>query len=163
MKNGYEIREDEIIIELNDGQVTVIDRADLPTVAAVDSVYAVWDKTTQSYYATCYINGTQVKLHRLIMQPPDDMHVDHINRNTLYNRRKNLRIVTPSVNMHNQRKRKDNTSGFKGVSYVKHCKKYRARIQINGKYVYLGMFNSAKQAAEAVEAVRGDYLKGVVM
>lgn len=95
------------------------------------------------------------------MQPPDDMHVDHINRNTLYNRRKNLRIVTPSVNMHNQRKRKDNTSGFKGVSYVKHCKKYRARIQINGKYVYLGMFNSAKQAAEAVEAVRGDYLKAL--
>lgn len=59
-------------------------------------------------------------LHRLILNPPDDLYVDHINGNTLDNRKCNLRIVTHSQNLENSKghKSKFNPSGYKGVTFL---------------------------------------------
>lgn len=57
-------------------------------------------------YARSTIKGKDVYLHRFIMNAPDDMHVDHINRCTLDNRRENLEILHYKENLKRRRKRK---------------------------------------------------------
>ena len=81
--------------------------------------------------------------------------VDHRNGDGLDNRRSNLRPATSSQNMHNQRLRTNNTSGVKGVYWSKAAKKWVARISVNYKRVYLGLFDDVEDAVEAyVKAAR---------
>lgn len=73
--------------------------------------------------------------------------VDHIDGNPLNNRINNLRDVSRSVNMQNQRKANiDNKTGCLGVTYREDCKKFQAQITINGKQTYLGVFETSEQA-----------------
>jgi len=74
-------------------------------------------------------------LHRLIMNPPANIQIDHKNLNKLDNRRCNLRICTHSQNGMNRGKQKNNTTGFKGINEDKRRKrkKYRARIGVDKK------------------------------
>lgn len=67
--------------------------------------------------------------------------IDHRDGNKLNNKFDNLRISSDSENMHNQGKRKNNTSGYKGVTYNKNAKKWSAQIKINWKTKYLGLFS----------------------
>jgi len=80
-----------------------------------------------------------IHIHRMIMNPPSDMYVDHINRNPLDNRKENLRICTKSQNNMNK-------SGIRGVSRFRD--KWRARIKINRKEFHLGIFNTYEEALE---------------
>jgi hypothetical protein len=79
--------------------------------------------------------STQLRLHRFIMDCPEGMCVDHINRNTLDNRRDNLRICSKQDNTRNSSKSKINTSGFKGVSWHSRDKKWRAEVKVNNKKI----------------------------
>jgi hypothetical protein len=87
-------------------------------------------------------------LARVLFGEPDDMEIDHINTNPLDNRRENLRIATHRQNCKNKNKYKNNTSGFKGVSFDKKEQKFRARISIDGKRKFLGYFATAEAAHE---------------
>ena len=75
------------------------------------------------------------------------MTVDHINRNKLDNRRCNLRVASNSQNCRNREKGKNNTSGYKGVSYKKKNKKFAARITVDGRMHNLGLFKTAEEAS----------------
>lgn len=88
-----------------------------------------------------------VRMHRLVMNCPDDMDVDHIFHNEYDNRKEFLRIVTESQNEMNQKIRINNTSGVPGVSLVKN--KWRARIRINNKDIHLGYFINKEDAIQA--------------
>jgi hypothetical protein len=83
-----------------------------------------------------------------IMKPRKGLVVDHINHNTLDNRKENLRNVTQSQNIRNCIPRKS-ASGFRGVSIINN--KFRAQIRVNLKMVYLGLFINPKDAANAYE------------
>ena len=74
---------------------------------------------------------------------------DHINRNILDNRRKNLRLATRSENLMNRPPPKNNSSGYKGVAFNKKEKKFRAKIRFNNKSYELGSFKTAREAALA--------------
>lgn len=78
-----------------------------------------WNIDNEGYVTrTEYLGEGRYKkrrLHREIMNAPDDMEVDHINGNPLDNRRCNLRICTPRENSWNRGIRSDNTTGYKGV------------------------------------------------
>lgn len=87
----------------------------------------------------------------------DREEVDHVDTNPLNNRRENLRLATPTQNNANQNRRRDNTSGFKGVSYSKNAKKWMATIQIKGQRKHIGYFATAEQAYEAYCKVAKEY------
>jgi hypothetical protein len=73
--------------------------------------------------------------------------VDHINRNGLDNRRENLRLATRSQNMANKTVYLTNKLGVKGV-YLRN-NRYRAQIQVEGRKIMLGTFDTLDEAREA--------------
>lgn len=93
-------------------------------------------------------NNKNIKMHRVIMKTPDGVKTDHMDRNGLNNQKSNLRICTDSENAWNRKKRIDNISGFKGVSYHRKTNKWQARIMINGTDFYLGLFTTKLKAYE---------------
>lgn len=119
---------------------------------------AAWDRTRNRYYV---MRGNGHKdssgyrgrffLHRELLGLPrgDKRQGDHENLNTFDNRRRNLRIATPSQNSMNRRMRKDNKTGFKGVTFHKRLKKYQSNIRINGILVHLGYFDRPEPAHAA--------------
>ncbi|MEN6578328.1 MAG: HNH endonuclease [Phycisphaerales bacterium] len=101
-------------------------------------------------YACRRENGKTIYMHRQIMQPPEGMCVDHIEGFTLDNRRANLRICTPAENMRNRRGNCGRDLP-KGVTYQRHCNKYRAGIAIDGKPMHIGYYDDPIEAAKAYD------------
>ena len=101
--------------------------------------------------AHIYKNGkrTSLYMHRLIMNVPDGTEIDHIDGDGLDNRKKNLRFATRQQNAFNQPLNSFNTSGFKGVGWVKARKRWRAILCLNGRDIYLGIFKDKFDAARA--------------
>ena len=100
-------------------------------------------------------------LHRMIMDCPEDMVIDHINHDKLNNCRSNLRIVTNQQNQMNKGKQKTNKSGVIGVDWYKRCEKWRAEIRFNNKKIHLGYFDDFEEASrvrkEAEKKYYGEY------
>ena len=106
-----------------------------------------------------YKNGIKKPflIHRLVglafLENPDNKQmIDHIDNNPANNNIKNLRWATSKNNSANRGKPTNNTTGFKGVCFDKHAKKYKANIMINGKKKHLGLFKSTEDASQAYEA-----------
>lgn len=101
--------------------------------------------------AQASINNKTVLMHRLIMNAPKGMQVDHINMDTLDNQRSNLRICTNAQNTCNQKGKSSRLSQYKGVSWHKKNKKWIAAITKNGQSFYLGSFESEIAAARTYD------------
>jgi len=97
------------------------------------------------------------RLHRIIMGDPEDLVVDHINRNPLDNRRENLRIVTKQENSMNLSMSKRNKSGITGVCWHKGSGKWVARISYKYKHIFLGSFEKLEDARKAREDAEEEY------
>ena len=89
----------------------------------------------------------RLAMERVILKVPPWMHIDHINGNTLDNRKCNLRWATNSQNMMN-RQTVWGVSKYLGVAKARGGK-WKAAIKGNGKYVYLGIFEKEIDAAKA--------------
>lgn len=142
---------DIAFISLTKGHQTLIDAIDLPLVerwnwfASINSQlqpYAV----RRSYDVT---PSKVIRLHRIILDAPEWLDVDHIDGNTLNNRRSNLRLATRSQNCQNQKVNASNLSGLKGVSWRESRKKWQAQIMRNYKKYYLGLFDTPEAAYSA--------------
>lgn len=137
-------------IQLTQGKIALVDVCDFEDFLHY-SWHAMFSPITGTFYARRgeYVgNGKTVgiAMHRQVMglKAGDGLQVDHINRDTLDNRRRNLRIATASQQMCNQRLRPTNTTGFRGVSKIGNV--YRATIKMNGVWKHLGCRPSAEQA-----------------
>ena len=98
-----------------------------------------------------------VKMHRILMNPPEKMTVDHINGNGLDNRKENLRICTVSENKCNSGKTRANSSGYKGVTWHNPTKKWVVRLMVRGEFIRMGSFIDKKEAALAYNKAAKKY------
>ena len=106
-------------------------------------------------YRRIMINGFAYLEHRLaffyMIESWPVAELDHINGESGDNRWINLREATRQQNNRNVRRRKDNVTGFKGVSPYKGGK-FIARIRVGGKSTFLGSFDTPEAASVAYEA-----------
>lgn len=107
-------------------------------------------------YAQIKIDGRLHLAHRLAWiymtgkWPEKD--IDHVNRVKSDNRWVNLREVTASQNMQNRLMYRNNTSGFRGVSWSRQANRWQARIKVSGKLIHLGYCNTPEAASVVYKA-----------
>src|SRR6185437_16445129 len=136
-------------IPLTQGKVALVDSSDYERLMQ-GKWFAAKRKT---FYAqrNALVNGKQktIYLHRVVLNLADDenLFVDHINRDTLDNRRCNLRLATHSQNQTNSMAR--SVSGYKGVYWQKEAGKWQATIFLNGRNKSLGYFTNPVDAHRA--------------
>ena len=141
-----------MIIILTQGQRVIVDDADAELVGRYQW-YAHWNPYTRSFYARTNApvpGGGQMtlRMHRLILGASSGQIVDHINHDTLDNRRSNLRLATRIGNSRNVRgPRRDNRSGYIGVRRM--GKRWQARARVSGTLHHLGTFDTPEDAAIA--------------
>lgn len=159
---------DPIVIPLTRGKQTVVDPVDVDlasrkwhALTAPDGrTYAAWRPSSTSRL---------ILLHRIILERilaralTRSELVDHIDNNSLNNRRSNLRLATKPENTQNQKRRCDNTTGYKGVTIRPESQRYRAAITSNGKRYNLGTFDTPEEAyaayCEAAKLLHGDFAR----
>lgn len=111
-------------------------------------------------YVRARIDGELYYGHRLIFfmetgEWPDE--VDHMYGDTSDNRWDKIRPSTHKQNLTSTKLRKDNTSGYKGVSWNKNMKKYVAQAKVNGKQTYFGLYDTAEEASKVIIKVRNEF------
>lgn len=117
------------------------------------------DGTTKNMNETCWgyfrikMDGKGFQAHTLawlyVYGEIPEQQIDHINLDKLDNRIANLRLATSSQQMANNRIKRTNTSGAKGVVIRKRSKPYDAAVIVNGKYLFQGAFATLDEAAHA--------------
>lgn len=101
------------------------------------------------------IKGQRYKAHRLAWfwvhgEWPSDQ-IDHKDNCPDHNWIDNLRVATDSQNRMNARRPRHNTSGFKGVSWQKGRQKWQAKLQKDGRTIFIGRFGTAEEAQTAYQ------------
>lgn len=171
--NNYIIDEENQLVKIElkrrggkESLWTIIDLEDFEKV--INFPYTWWAKyswANKSYYAMASEHlgmkedGTQKKnivaLHQFVLDT--DKTVDHIEHDTLDNRKSKLRIVETNENLKNRKGRNSNNkSGYRNVSWSKNSKKWIVQLQVNGKNKVLASFpyEELEQAGKFAEQKR---------
>lgn len=154
--------ETTVLVTLRGGIQSLIDKDDLPVIERY-----VHHFNKRHGYACCNVgpNGHThpVPFHKMIINAPKGMYIDHINGNRLDNRRCNLRLVTPSMSRVNSAPKRNSKSGYKGVVWHNQMKRWGAQIGVYGKVETLGWFDDPADAARAYDAkakeIYGEYAR----
>ena len=141
-------------IPLTKGEFALVDIEDLPEIGRWNWS-AFWIRNKKCFGA--HRAGRRgragarppMMMHQVIMPLTNGTIPDHINGNSLDNRRVNLRAATNRQNLYNSRLRADNSTGKKGVTFIKHKGVYAASIKVMGKTRYLGQHKTCESAHEA--------------
>lgn len=137
-------------IPLSQGKVAIVDDEDY---AALSKHKWYARKSNHGFYAVrnrpTADGAGMIRMHNEILSERNKPYVDHINRDSLDNRRANLRPATHEENQANRGVHSDNASGFKGVSWSRRSEKWRCRA--GGRHI--GFFPSKELAASAYNIV----------
>ena len=136
-------------LPLSQGQYAVIDDADAEWLGQWK-----WSASRCHRSKFCAVRTTRgecIYMHRLILglDKGDPMEADHINHDTLDNRRANLRTVTSRQNKQYQPSREGSSSRHVGVTWDVQRKLWRAQIQVDGVVTNLGRYQTEAEAALA--------------
>lgn len=132
-------------IKLTRGKFAVVNDEDVPVVGEYKWHAAPIGRT---WYAARKVGGKTVFMHRILLNPPPGMSVDHLDDDGLNNRRSNLRLCSHQENLSRQRT-VVGESGFRGVT--RHQNSWKAKIRVNYKRIYLGCFKDKTEAARAYD------------
>lgn len=133
----------------------------------VDKTQDCWVWTAASKpagYGEFYFAGQVGYAHRyayerFIGPVPDGMVIDHKCRNKGCVRPDHLHAVEFAVNMQNLGIHANNSSGYRGVSFHKRSRSWRAYVGRDGKYLHAGYHSTAEDAAEAARELRLEIFK----
>lgn len=154
-------------IPLTQGYTAIVDDEDYERVIQF-KWYAQTSKKKNVVYAARAISKKVARpglnwLHRLVMDAPDGIQVDHIDGNGLNCTRSNMRFATHTQNVCNRGIFKNNKCGYKGVSKLKKGKKWVATIRVNSHTIHLGRFDTPELAFQAYKqaaiAHQGEFAK----
>ena len=131
-----------------------------------DKIKGVWWSKTPAGYITN--PRKRISVHRIILNCSHGEIIDHINGDPTDNRKENLRICNTAQNGWNRGIPKNNTSGFKGITYKneknRKCR-WAANIKVNGSTYFLGHYSKREHAAEAYKVAsikyHGEFSKAV--
>ena len=151
-------------IKLSKGVLVTIDDEDYEKLNKYNWYFGARDRVMRS---GGIINGKRIKIyiHREIMNCLPKYVVDHIDGNPLNNQKSNLRICESAENSRNQKIRKDNKSGYKGVSIKHYPNKdvWVARITKYGRVRFLGEYPTAHEAShaynKAAKKIHGEFAR----
>lgn len=149
---------DFLEVKLTRGLVTIIDAEDLELVSQW-KWFASRGGNTDYALRKKRIDGRQqtVVLHRVLLNAPAGMHVDHINGNGLDNRRENLRLCTRRENRRNSQRQAGSVSQFKGVSKRQgRPKAWVAKIYV-GEKQYTQCFFTELEAAKRYDEMAREH------
>lgn len=136
--NRFEVKSGFVVGFTHKGDEFIFDVDDFDIVSKY-----TWHKTSNGYI--CNKNKSKYTvLHRLIMNPPDGIDIDHINHDKCDNRKENLRFATRSQNLVNRRYK--NKTGYRGVVSLP-SGRFVAQIGDD----YLGSYDTAEEASQAYE------------
>ena len=141
-------------IPLSRGMTALVDAEDYELLSKW-KWHVAWAYRTFYAESWDYSEGkNRIMMHRVIMgcNRKDGKQIDHINGNSLDNRRINLRLVNHSQNQMNRKTESIGSSGHRGVSWCKQTKMWKARFVIHGKEQWLGRFLSKDDAIAAVKS-----------
>lgn len=154
-----------LTIPLTQGQVAIVDESDYAWLSQW-KWHAHWNPCTKSFYAQrkgVKISGKQpiIWMHKQVLGIGKGTKGDHRNRITLDNRRHNLRAATSSQNCMNRSLRRDNTSGFPGVSWHPPMEKWKVYAQVDGKQKTIGyrkdFLDAVALRKSVIEVVYGEF------
>ena len=132
--------------ELPSGDVFVIDADMVEKVKTVKFYLGSKGGNSDQYYV---IDCRGRALHDYLFEHRMGFEIDHINLDTMDNRRCNIRYCTHQQNQMNQPLQKNNTSGVSGVGYYPPRHKFRARIKVCQQEIHLGYFDTFEDAVKA--------------
>lgn len=142
-------------IKLTQNQYALVDEEDFDFINQF-RWQAIYKPNSNYFIATKAdkrINGKQrhTYMHRLIMNAPTGLDIDHINHDGLDNRKCNLRLCTKKENRMNIKK-KESRWGYKGIDFRDSNKnKWIAQIKFNKKSIYIGCYPDKISAAKAYD------------
>jgi len=130
----------------------IIDAEDLGRVKKLNTDWYVVNRRSKPSHilSTKHLHDNRpITLHKFLLNLLERLSpfIDHKDRSIFNNRKCNLRIATSSQNGINRGIQSNNTSGYRGVVWVKNRNKWMAQIKVYNYTRYLGLFSSKEEAA----------------